>query len=220
MVWGICIGIIVLLLLILIVPIRVRIKYTVKTKENTANNQENIDFGNHIKIYILQWIKVKTFHIKNKEKDMKDNPIEVFLKLATNFLQYQKLDKALLKPKDLKTLNESLYFQKLDMELGFNTQNVIYNAYAIALANAIINMYICKNAEKFDLEQTSYHTYISSSIFQLKLDCIISFQLAHTIVILIKMILMYRKVVDKNGRTTTSDRKSNDDSHDIAREYD
>ena len=129
-------------------------------------------------------------------------------------LNYKKFDEALLNKKDLKKVNNAISFKSIYINIGVNLKNYIVNAYIIAFLNAVINMYIAKNIEKFNLEKTSYNTYTSNEILNLQIDSIINLKLVNTIIIILKIIFKLRKVEKKNGRTT-SNRKFNDDSYEF-----
>ena len=131
----------------------------------------------------------------------------------------EKINKALLTPKDLRNILNSLYFKKVSLDLGINFLNTILNAYVITVINVIINMFINNNLNKFNLNDTRYKTYISGEVYNIKINSIIDIKLANIIYIIIKIIYKLRKVEKKNVRNKTSNRKFNDDCYDITRKY-
>ncbi len=218
--------ILLLIFLVIIIPLKVKLKYIIKTNFNKEDSDENINILNYIDIYIFRIIKVKRIKIQTKQKSDSDSKIyqknstivkvifDTIYKLILDAMNYKKFDEALLNRKDLKKINKALSFQKVDIDIGINLKNVILNAYLISFLNAVINMYIAKNVNKFNLKDTKYTTFISNEILNLKTDCIINLKLVNTIIVIIKTIFKFRKVVNKDGRTT-SNRKFNDDSYDF-----
>jgi len=52
---------------------------------------------------------------------------------------------------------------------------------------------------KFKIEDTAYKTYISNKIIDFNFFSIINFKLVNNIIIILKIIIKLRKVVNKNG---------------------
>ena len=214
------IGLLLILFLILIIPIRLEVKYEVNTDLNESN-KEQLNTLNYVNIYILYFIKIKKLEMKNKQNSnlkegstSRKNVFDMIYKFLLDFLNFKKIDNALLNYKDIKCINNNIFFEKIDLNIGINFKDVLYNAYIISFLNAIINMYFAKNSDKINFNKTNYITYISNKIFNIKVDSIIRVNLVNTIIVIIKIIIRFRKVVNKDGRTT-SNRKLNDDSYDF-----
>ncbi len=233
----IIVGIIILILILIsfiIIPIKIEINANLlptvdKNKSNikNENNKKNKDKCKHyIKFIILGCIPIVKINLdknnkrNSKNKNNKNKIIETISKVFSYFIYSEKLNKVLFTRKDFKRLNNSIYFHKINLNLGINLKEQIINAYLITIINILISSYISANIDRFDLKETQYYTYISKEIYNLKIYCIISFKLVNTIDILIKAMYNYRKVEKKNVTRTTSNRKSYDDSNDISREYD
>ena len=128
-----------------------------------------------------------------------------------------KTTEALINRKDVNILKESLYFEKLNVDFGYNFFSVLTNAYVIAFLSVVISLYTAKNIEMFNLDNYSYNTYITNNqIYNLKFFSIVKFKLANTIDIFIKIFIKLRKVVKDNGKRNTSNRRLNDDCYDIS----
>ena len=122
----IILGIIVLIIiLILFIPLKVEIKFSLKTKNQ--NNNENLKLSNYIKIYILRFIRVKKFNIKQKEntgkeasgdskvlKQIIDNSVNVI----ENLIGYEKQDSVLLSKKDIGKLKKNASYSKFYLNIG------------------------------------------------------------------------------------------------------
>lgn len=204
----IILGIFVLIVIsILFIPLKVEIKFSLKTKN------ENLKLSNYIKIYILRFIRVKKFNIKQKEdtgqepnstskisRQIIDNSVNVI----KNIITYEKQDTALLDKKDFSKIKKNISYSKFYLNIGYNLQDPILNAYAMAFFNTVINMYLSKNINKFNIERTKYSTCISDKIYDIDFYSIINLNLVNTIIVIIKVIIRLKKVVKKNGKQTTS----------------
>lgn len=213
----------IIIILILFILIQIKVEINANLLPTVENN--NISKDNHyIKFIIFGFIPIFKINLdskkrkRNKRKN-KNKTINTIAKIFSYFLYSEKLNKVLFTRKDFKRLNNSVFFHKLDVNLGLNLQNYILNAYIISIINAAFNIYMSANFNNFNLSKTKYYTYISKEIYNLDIYCIISIKLVNTIDIIFKAIYNYRKVVSKNGTRTTSNRKSYDDSNDISREY-
>lgn len=208
-------------LLILIIPIRIKFNYELNTDFVKSKDEENLNTLNSVDIYFLKYIKVARINSKNVQKAKMSRRLlsklifDIVYKLFLEVLNFQKMEDALLTKKDLKLFLKNIYFEKLHLNLGINLKNIIANVYAISFFNAVINMYFAKNADKINLEDTSYLTFISNKMFNIKIESIIRLRLANTIHIIIKVFFKFRKVVKKDG-SRTSNRKFNDDCYDIS----
>ena len=198
-----------LFILLLFFPIKIKVDFHMQTRNKRQNIQEVFDIENQMKIYVFEWIKVKT--IQNHEKDemipkgknadvnMTKLVIDSILKSVDKFVDYEKKERLLIGKKDLIKFKNSLCFKEFYLQLGFNLNDPIWSAYMIALLNAFINMYIAKHVHQFDLKNTAYQTYLSSKIIDFQFSGIIKLKLVNTIGMVIKLIIHSRKVVEKNG---------------------
>lgn len=208
----IILGIILLIIiLILFIPLKVEIKFSLKTKNQ--NNKENLKLSNYIKIYILRFIRVKKFNIKQKEntgkevsgdskvlKQIIDNSVNVI----ENLIGYEKQDSVLLSKKDIGKLKKNASYSKFYLNIGYNFKDPLVNAYMMAFLNSVINMYLSKNINRFNIDRTKYSTYISNKVYDIDFYSIINLNLVNTIIVIIKLIIKLKKVVKKNGKQTTS----------------
>lgn len=202
--------ILVLILGLILIPIRVKIDYAEKERKD-------LKVLNKIEIYIFYFIKIKKIELKNKKEIENKNgnyKIDAIYKLLSTYIEYLKKEKQLITSKDIKKLLNSIYYEKLNIDVGINLQNPIVNAYLITIINIVLNLFIMKNQSKMKLKNTSYSTYISNNIFNLKLNCIIRFRVANTIITIIKIIVKLRKVEKKYGEKS-SNRLTYGNSYDI-----
>ncbi len=206
--------VILLIILVLIIPLKVKVDISIKNTKNTT--EEDLNTKNKIEIYILKFIKIKTIDVKQKDKigeneynqniKLKEekNVLSDISKTASNFINYEKRNSLLISKDEIIKLKESMTFEEFFLIFGFNLKDPIINAYVISILNSIINIYISKNVDKFTLENTAYKTYISNKIIDLRFYSIINFKLVNTIIIILKIIIKLRKVVNKNGKTTSN----------------
>lgn len=206
--------VILLIILVLIIPLKVKVDISIKNTKNTT--EEDLNTKNKIEIYILKFIKIKTIDVKKKDKigeneynqniKLKEekNVLSDISKIASNFINYEKRNSLLISKDEIIKLKESMTFEEFFLIFGFNLKDPIINAYVISILNSIINIYISKNVDKFTLENTAYKTYISNKIIDLRFYSIINFKLVNTIIIILKIIIKLRKVVNKNGKTTSN----------------
>lgn len=209
----IAIVIIVILTLIIglfFIPIRVKIDYVEKERKD-------LKVLNKIEIYIFYFLKIKTVKLKNKkeiENKKGSYKIDAIYKLVSTYIEYSKKEKEIINTKDLKKLINSIYYEKLNIDVGINLKDPIINAYLITIINILLNLFIIKNQSKIKLKNLDYSTYISNNIFNLKLNCIIRFRVANTIITIIKVIVKLRKVEKKYGEKS-SNRLTYGNSYDI-----
>lgn len=200
----ILVTIILIILLVLVVPLKIKVNLNIKT--NNENSKETLKMENKIEIYILRFIKIKTIdlkqkdktNIKNKEKES-TKVVDDVSKLADNVITYEKRKYLVINKKDLKKLMRSITFNEFYLIFGFNFKEPIINAYVIAIINSLINIYLAQNLDKFKIEDTAYKTYISNKIIDFNFFSIINFKLVNNIIIIFKIIIKLRKVVNKNG---------------------
>lgn len=220
--------------LAIIVPIKVELKDIIIPSVNKIKKykSQSVIQNSYFKIKIFRIIpilKIDLDKIKKKNdtkklyKNLTNDPIEMVINAVFNILDKaitgQKINKALLKPREIRNIIRNIDFQKLHLDIGFNFLNVILNAYISAFLNATLNMFISKNINRFNLNDLRYKTYISGEVYNIKIDGIFNIKLANIIGIIIKIIFKLRKVEKKNGRNKTSNRRFNDDGNDISREY-
>ena len=217
-------------ILLFVFPITIEIKDEILPTFNKIKKykSETVKEKHYLKIKILGFILIfKKDLNKNKKKNddnklykiVSNDPLEMVINSVFNVLDNavtgEKINKALLKSKDIKTIINSIYLKKFYLDLGINLLQPILNAYISTLINVVINMFIAKNIKKFNLQNTKFKTYISGEVYNIKIDSIIHLQLANIIYIIIKIIFRLRKVEIKNVRSKTSNRKFNDDSYDF-----
>lgn len=209
------IAIVIIIILTLImgvffIPIRVKIDYAEKERKD-------LKILNKIEIYIFYFIKIKTIELKNKkeiENKKGSYKVDAIFKLVSTYIEYSKKEKEIINTKDLKKIINSIYYEKINIDLGINLKDPIINAYLITAINILLNLFIIKKQNKMKIKNVSYATYISNNIFNLKLNCIIRFRVANTIITIIKIIVRLREVEKKYGEKS-SNRLANGNSYDI-----
>ncbi|MEG1059866.1 MAG: hypothetical protein RSD14_06300 [Clostridia bacterium] len=216
---NIVLGIFLIVLLVILIPIKFKVKYSLNTKDISDANFTVIKSNNYLEIYILECIKLKKINLGLKKKYSKDNICDAIYNLIKKYLKVKEKGKAFITAKEIKRINNNLYFKKINLDLGINFDDAIINAYVLCIINAIINIYFTTNQKRINLYNTKYSTNISNELFNLNVDCIIKLKLANTITILLKIFLRVLKGGRKYGRTT-SNRGTYDDSNDIFGEYD
>ena len=113
-----------------------KINYIEKNKESNLIGTEN-----YINIYFLGILakKIKLerkIHASYKKNNTKTNTIYMILKQIIRSLKYDEIVNLVIRiPKTIK-------IHKLDMDLGINLNDPIYNAYAIAVINVVIPLLI------------------------------------------------------------------------------
>lgn len=209
------IAIVIIIILTLImgvffIPIRVKIDYAEKERKD-------LKILNKIEIYIFYFIKIKTIELKNKkeiENKKGSYKVDAIFKLVSTYIEYSKKEKEIINTKDLKKIINSIYYEKINIDIGINLKDPIINAYLITAINILLNLFIIKKQNKMKIKNVSYATYISNNIFNLKLNCIIRFRVANTIITIIKIIVRLREVEKKYGEKS-SNRLANGNSYDI-----
>lgn len=218
-------SIILFILFAILIPIKIKLEY--KTEDESKRNLiDKITSkkvrNNYIRIYLFYFIpmpKIKLEVKKNMKllykKSVLKNILNTCYSLAMEFIGIQKINNALLSKKQLKRFNSSIYFEELCIKLGYNFQEVILNAYIMALLNSVFNIILSKNSKMFNLNKIKYDTYISSVIYNFEVYGIVKFNLANTIDIIIKAFIRFRKVEKLDGKRNSSNRRFNDDSYDF-----
>lgn len=145
-----------------------------------ANKDNNISF-------YLFGIRIKKIQIgkkNNKQKDKKLNKKSDFwkqiIKLFNN--RYNTTYRII----------KTFKVKKLDMDLGINLDDPIYNAYAISFINSIIPLILA--SKNTDINKIRYTTFISDKAIFLNIDCIISISLIRNITSIIKVISVAIKI--------------------------
>lgn len=220
-------SVILILFVLIAVPLRIEIN------DNIVPNMNKIKKYKSQSIKEKHYLKIKIFGIipiyikdlnKNKEKNYNKNisndPLELVINVIFNTLDKaitsEKVNKVLFDSKDIRNIVKSIYFKKIYLDFGINLLNPIANCYISTLLNTLISMFVSKNINKFNLENTRYKTYISGEVYNIKINSIINLKITNIIYIIIKIIYKLRKVDKKNVRGKTSNRKFNDDSYDFA----
>lgn len=211
----IAILLVLVIVIMLLIPIKISINYEYYSKDYDINDE---DVKREIKIYILRCIRIKKISKKkNKQKNEKNKSNKLMYNTKEVYEKYKelKIKKEAISIDDFRKLKNSIYFQKLNLNIGFNTKKIILNAYIISLFNALFSMYLSKNIDMFNIKNTEYNTYISKNLLRIKLQSIVNINLVNTIFVIIKLIYKFRKGGKNNGKETTSNRKSNANSYDF-----
>ncbi len=162
---------------------RVEIAYKEKNKSSELTKKNN-----YLSIYLFG-IRIKKVEIgkrNNNQNDKKANKKSDLGKEIIKLLNNK--DKYRIVTKIIKTLK----IKKLDMDLGINLDDPIYNAYAISFINAIASLVLASNDT--DLNKIRYTTFISDKTIFLNIDCIISISLFKNIISIFKVILLIIKI--------------------------
>ena len=216
-----------IVLLVILIPLKLEICY--KTEDESKADELTKEINkklrdNYLKIYILYFIplpKIKLQVKKNSKllenKNITKNIINTIFSLGMELIGMNKTTEALINKNDVNTIKESLYFESLNVDFGYNFFSVLTNAYVIAFLSSVISLYTAKNVKMFNLKKYKYNTYISNNqIYNLNFFSIVKFKLANTIDIFIKIFIKLRKVVKNNGKGNASNRRFNDDCYDIS----
>jgi len=185
--------IIILIILSIVFPIRIKIHYN-------ESEKKELKIVNKIEIYIFKIIKVKSIEIKSKnkiEKKKSNYKVNAIYKLINNYVEYIKKEKKIMSKKEFSKIFKSIYYEKMDFDIGINLNNPIINAYIIALSNIFINMFIIKNEKRINLTNMNYSTYISNNIFNLRINAIIRVKLVNIIVVIAKIVMRVMKIKRK-----------------------
>ena len=165
-----------------------KINYIEKNKESNLIEKEN-----YINIYFLG-IRVKKIklerkiHAPYKKNNTKTNTIYMILKQIIRSLKYDEIVNLVIRiPKTIK-------IHKLDMDLGINLNDPIYNAYAIAVINAVIPLLIAYNSKSINLDNIKYTTFISDKTLFLNIKCNVSISIIKNIFRIFKVIFALIKL--------------------------
>ena len=165
-----------------------KINYIEKNKESNLIGTEN-----YINIYFLG-IRVKKIklerkiHALYKKNNTKTNMIYMILKQIKKSLKYDEIVNLVIRiPKTIK-------IHKLDMDLGINLNDPIYNAYAIAVINVVIPLLIAYNSKSINLDNIKYTTFISDKTLFLNIKCNVSISIIKNIFRIFKVIFALIKL--------------------------
>ena len=165
-----------------------KINYIEKNKESNLIGTEN-----YINIYFLG-IRVKKIklerkiHAPYKKNNTKTNTIYMILKQIKKSLKYDEFVNLVIRiPKTIK-------IHKLDMDLGINLNDPIYNAYAIAVINVVIPLLIAYNSKSINLDNIKYTTFISDKTLFLNIKCNVSISIIKNIFRIFKVIFALIKL--------------------------
>ncbi|MEG2310908.1 MAG: hypothetical protein RSB76_02855 [Clostridia bacterium] len=190
-----------LFILILFYPLKIKIKWSTSNK--------------YVCVYIFEIIRVSKIKLGDNTKREIKNKFDVSIK-SINKIKRKLNDIKFIIIKIILTktfkINNAFSIKMFNLDFGFNTNDVILNAYILAFLNSIINIYFVCNQKR--IKNVLYKTYISNKNINLKFDGIFNLKLVNTICIIFQIMLEIRKVEHKNGRTT-SNRKFNVNSYDI-----
>lgn len=233
--WYFIIAIFALILLALIFPIRMKLSYNgrhrPKNKKNNVlddiiSSNDSYPNENYIIIYIFYFIPIFKVRLdKNKSKKGKKkkqnkneklrekNIASDVLTTVTNFLKsyidYEKTNEFYLTPKDVKKIHKHLKYSKIDFNLGVNFFEPITNAYLMTIINILINFYLAKNINQINLKKTTYNTYISNEIYNLRLYLVVSVSLITIVFVLARVLFKYLKLKNKIKKTESKSDKKN-----------
>lgn len=165
-----------------------KINYIEKNKESNLIEKEN-----YINIYFLG-IRVKKIklerkiHAPYKKNNTKTNTIYMILKQIIRSLKYDEIVNLVIRiPKTIK-------IHKLDMDLGINLNDPIYNAYVIAVINAVFPLLIAYNSKSINLDNIKYTTFISDKTLFLNIKCNVSISIIKNIFRIFKVIFALIKL--------------------------
>lgn len=218
--------------------------------EASSKNSVKQDKKDFVLIKLLYFIPVAKINISKKDKNKQDKIkqsgknnsnikrqknindyiFDVIYSFFMELIGNVKEKKNYINLSEFSKIIKNIYYEKFYLNIGANLDDVIANSYLIASLNMFLCMYINKNIQNFNMSNLYYNSYISKQIYKINFDGILRFKLADNITVILSIILRYikqkqkqnfkkRKVEIKNGRKT-SNRKLNDDRHDIFRKYD
>lgn len=177
---------------------KVKINYL---EENKSSNL--IQNKNYIELYLFG-IKIKNIRLERKihapkTSNKETNTIYMIAKQIKNSLTYNQI-------LDIITgLLKTVKVNKLDMDLGINLNDPIYNAYIIALINALIPLFIVNN-KNINLDNIKYNTFISEKTLFLNIKCELSISIIRNIFRIFKIIIVLIKQKIKEAKNKSKDR--------------
>lgn len=134
--------------------------------------------GNYISIYLFGIRIKKIYNEKENNKKQSKRKTEKQIKkenkkkeIKNKIIEKLKRQKILVIKKVLKIIS-TIKVDKLNLDLGINLNDPIYNAYLIAIINSVLSLYLANNAK--NLHTIYYNTFISEKIYYIDIDTIIS----------------------------------------------
>ena len=177
---------------------KVKINYLEENKNNDLMQTKN-----YINIYLFE-IKIKEIKLERKihapkTNNKETNTIYMIAKQIKKSLSYNEI-------LDIVTgILKTVKIHKLDMDLGINLNDPIYNAYIIALINALIPLFIANN-KNINLDNIKYNTFISEKTLFLNIKCELSLSIIRNIFRIFKIIIVLIKQKIKEAKNKSKDR--------------
>ena len=177
---------------------KVKINYL---EENKSSNL--IQNKNYIELYLFG-IKIKNIKLERKihapkTSNKETNTIYMIAKQIKKSLSYNEI-------LDIVTgILKTVKIHKLDMDLGINLNDPIYNAYIIALINALIPLFIANN-KNINLDNIKYNTFISEKTLFLNIKCELSLSIIRNIFRIFKIIIVLIKQKNKEVKNKSKDK--------------
>lgn len=171
-------------------------------EENKSSNL--IQNKNYIELYLFG-IKIKNIKLERKihapkTSNKETNTIYMIAKQIKKTLSYNEI-------LDIVTgILKTVKIHKLDMDLGINLNDPIYNAYIIALVNALIPLFIVNNNKNINLDNIKYNTFISEKTLFLNIKCELSLSIIRNIFRIFKIIIVLIKQKIKEAKNKSKDR--------------
>ncbi len=161
---------------------------------------KDMSFKSYLKIYVLKSILITKIDLtKKRKKYIKNKRIQKqFENLSKNKTKFIKEIYLILK--DIK-----LNLKKLDLKIDISTTDCILTSYTVFILSNIIAFFIKFTNVKINFKKFKYMInplYVNQKILNIKLDCIITTNLAHIISILYKNLKKWR--CDVNGNETSN----------------
>ena len=177
---------------------KVKINYLEENKNNDLMQTKN-----YINIYLFE-IKIKEIKLERKIHAPKTNNKET----NTIYMIAKQIKKSLSYNEILNIVTgilKTVKIHKLDMDLGINLNDPIYNAYIIALINALIPLFIVNN-KNINLDNIKYNTFISEKTLFLNIKCELSISIIRNIFRIFKIIIVLIKQKIKEAKNKSKDR--------------
>ena len=171
-------------------------------EENKSSNL--IQNKNYIELYLFG-IKIKNIKLERKihapkTSNKETNTIYMIAKQIKKSLSYNEI-------LDIVTgILKTVKIHKLDMDLGINLNDPIYNAYIIALVNALIPLFIVNNNKNINLDNIKYNTFISQKTIFLNIKCELSLSIIRNIFRIFKVIIVLIKQKIKDEKNKSKDK--------------
>lgn len=170
-------------------------------EENKSSNL--IQNKNYIELYLFG-IKIKNIRLERKihapkTSNKETNTIYMIAKQIKKSLSYNEILNIVT------GILKTVKIHKLDMDLGINLNDPIYNAYIIALINALIPLFIVNN-KNINLDNIKYNTFISEKTLFLNIKCELSISIIRNIFRIFKIIIVLIKQKIKEAKNKSKDR--------------